>query len=158
VIKIWPKLILVGLAAFVGCNRSSFPVAPVRGMVKIDGQPMRQGKVMFAPVATGGKLNSGRPGFGIIGDDGSFTLSTYGDGDGAVVGDHWISIINAEPLAGATASPPATRITKVTKQNFQRIVFPRKVVAVVAHQENQIEIAMTSQDIEKFGKLAKTDD
>lgn len=147
---------LIGLSIVCGCNQPSFPVAPVLGTVKIDGQPMTQGKVMFSPVASGGKLNSGRPAFGYIQNDGSFAVSTYSDGDGAVIGDHWVSIINAEPQV---ANGPASTVNSpVNKSNFQRIVFPRKVVAVIADQENQIDIAMTSQDIAKFGKAARSDD
>jgi hypothetical protein len=142
------------------CNRAPYPLAPVRGTVTIDGQPMTGGKVMFAPVAKG-SLNSGRPAFGEIQHDGSFALSTYSDGDGAVVGDHWVSIVNGL-AAGGTSQPVRQAAIRagepVNKSTFQRIVFPRKVVTVVAGQDNLIDIEMSSQDIAKYGKAADSDD
>jgi hypothetical protein len=152
----------VGLAVVAGCNQSPYPVAPVQGIVTIDGQPMSAGRVMFAPVAKDG-LNSGRPAFGEIQQDGRFALSTYGDGDGAVVGEHWVSIVNDQSAVGKSRPQSAgqvapTRSGPATKATFYRIVFPRTVVTVVADQENQINIAMTSQDIANFAQVADADD
>jgi hypothetical protein len=161
VLKLTSSLWFVGLAVVAGCNRSPYPVAPVQGTVTIDGQPMTGGRVMFAPVAKDG-LNSGRPAFGEIQQDGSFTLSTYRGGDGAVVGEHWVSIVNDQSAIGNSAPQSAgraalTRNAPATKETFYRIVFPRKVVTVNANQENQINIAMTSQDIANFAKVADAD-
>jgi hypothetical protein len=145
-----------------GCNHAPYPTAPVSGTVTIDGQPMTGGMVMFAPVAKDG-LNSGRPAFAEIQADGRYTLRTYSDGDGAVVGEHWVSIVNGRPTAGDSDWPPVRQVAlnaggPVNKLNFQRIVFPRKVVSVVADRDNQIDIAMTSQDIARYGKLSDSDD
>jgi hypothetical protein len=63
--------------------------------------------------------------------------------------------VNDKPAAGQAALP---KNTAVTKSNFNRLVFPRQVVTVVADQENQIDIAMTSQDIANFAKVAGAED
>jgi hypothetical protein len=156
------ELWLIGLLVCVGCSDPPFPVAPVQGIVTIDGAPMLNGKIMFAPTAQGGKLNSGRPGFGHIQSDGSYTLSTYGDGDGAVIGQHWVSVINAETAMSAAVPKSvemrATGKFAVNKHNFRRITFPRQTVTVDADRENKIDIALTSQDIAKYGKPYKADD
>ncbi len=47
---------------------------------------------MLRPVQVEGTKNSvlGKPATGVVQDDGSFVLSTYGNNDGAVVGKHQV--------------------------------------------------------------------
>ena len=102
------------LAAITGCQRSPYELAPVHGTITIDGQPFTHGKVMFAPVARADNLNPGKPAFGQLQDNGSFVLSTYDTGDGAVVGEHSVTIINIDPPAAdgtltKTAQAPQNR-------------------------------------------------
>jgi hypothetical protein len=151
-------LLTLVVVVLAGCNRPPYELATVHGKVTIDGEPMKKGKVMFAPVAREG-LNSGRPAFGVIKQDGSFVLSTYGEDDGAVVGNHWVSVANGELAAdGASLGRTNRAGGKTNKQNFKHIRFPRKTVPVVAGQENQIDIQLTSQDIEMYGRQAEADD
>jgi len=60
-------------------------MVPVRGRVLLDEEPLPFGSVMFQPP-------TGLPARGIIQPDGSFVLSTYQPGDGAVVGLHKVRI------------------------------------------------------------------
>ena len=60
-------------------------MAHVRGQVLYRGQPLEFGNVMFQPRA-------GQPASGDIQPDGTFSLSTYKIGDGAVVGRHKVRI------------------------------------------------------------------
>jgi hypothetical protein len=140
----------------VGCNESPYELAPVRGKVTIDGQPMTSGRVLFAPVAQGGEVNVGKPAFGHIQSDGSFVLRTYTDGDGAVVGNHWVTIYNVDTEAGDNASPPAGNApnptsNSVRKWKFEKITFPRTTVSVVTGEKNNFAIELTSQDVARFG-------
>lgn len=55
-------LLLVGLLAFAGCNGQS--MADVSGTVKVDGQPLAQGAILFTPVdgktqTAGGTIDNG---------------------------------------------------------------------------------------------------
>jgi hypothetical protein len=138
---------VVALSTLFGCNQSPYKLAPVRGTVAIDGRPMTHGKVMFAPVAKQGELNSGKPAFGIIDAEGHFTLSTYGDQDGAVVGEHSATVINVP-----TSTPSATTQTPVAQNvpNFRRVLVPGKFT-VVAGQDNQFDIRLTSSEIAQYG-------
>jgi hypothetical protein len=52
---------------------------PVQGRVLLDGQPLAFGSVSF-------QSESGQPATAAIGPDGSFTLSMFGEGPGAVPG------------------------------------------------------------------------
>jgi hypothetical protein len=126
-------------ASLLGCgNGSTYEVAPVQGTLTIGSRPMAGAKVMFAPVAKGAGAAAGKAAVGLTQSNGNFTLTTYRDGDGAVVGEHWVTIFapqTEQPRASAPGDPAPTetsykRLTVNEKQN------------VVAGQENVIDIAL----------------
>jgi hypothetical protein len=128
---------LIALVAAIGCNSSPYELAPVRGVVKIDGKPIRQGKVMFSPVAQGDDINPGRPAFGMLRQGGTYILSTYSDNDGAVVGKHWVTIINsAEDLPRGVPE-------------FARVTAPEQRI-VEAGKDNRIDINLTREEVLKY--------
>jgi hypothetical protein len=130
-------VVLVALVISAGCNESRYELAPVHGTVKIDGKPLRQGKVMFAPVPQDDDLNPGRPAFGMLRQGGTYILSTYADNDGAVVGKHWVTIINsAEDLPRGVPE-------------FARVTAPEQRV-VEAGKDNRIDINLTREDVLKY--------
>jgi hypothetical protein len=110
----------------------------VRGKVLLNNKPLPQGGIMFAPLAQGESANAGRTAVGRIQDDGTYTLTTYDTGDGAVVGEHWVTIVchDEENLPDGVPS-------------FARIQVPEKKV-VVAGKENQIDITLSSAEIKKY--------
>lgn len=75
-----------GVAVFTvaGCHRGP-QMAQVTGKVVYNGQPLTFGTVAFQPP-------SGQPAVGDIQSDGTFALSTYRPGDGAVVGKHRVRV------------------------------------------------------------------
>jgi hypothetical protein len=77
----WALLLL----ALAGCGKPSRSV-PAGGRVMLDGQPIAGAAVLFSPVA------GGVPGRATTAEDGSFTLSTFDIGDGALVGVHRVGI------------------------------------------------------------------
>ena len=92
----FPKLIVVAaLAAGVcwGCGpagRGTLPsLIPVKGKVTYKGKPLTEGRITFLP-------DYGREAHGEIQPDGTFVLTTDKDGDGAVAGEHRVSITNLE--------------------------------------------------------------
>lgn len=82
------------VASSLGCSESikEFPCAAASGVVLCEGQPVRGAQVYFAPKADGKSAVVGKPAFSWTGEDGRFVLSTYGDGDGAVVGSHTVRV------------------------------------------------------------------
>lgn len=76
--------LLVAITLLAGCRRGP-EMVPVTGKVLYNGKPLEFGSVMFQPP-------SGQPAQGKIQSDGTFTLSTYKEGDGAVVGRHKVRI------------------------------------------------------------------
>jgi hypothetical protein len=144
----------IGVLAAPGCSKSPYDLAPVAGKVTIDGQPFAEGKVMFAPIASGKNREVGRPAFGKLGPDGSFTLGTYAPDDGAVVGEHWVTVIRIEPEdetseesgSGAAVASPAP----AGAREFSRVTFPTKVT-VAGGQDNVVDVPLTAQQVAKFG-------
>lgn len=84
------RVVFLGLAIFVlltsGCGQSGPSMAPAKGRVTLDGQPVSDAAVAFMPVGGGpmavGKTNA----------QGVFVLETTNK-TGAVVGEHTVSII-----------------------------------------------------------------
>jgi hypothetical protein len=70
-------------------------LAPVDGIVRLDGKSLSKGIVTFCPMA-------GRSASGTINDDGTFRLETNGKGDGALVGMNRVTITATE----ASSDPP----------------------------------------------------
>ena len=92
-----------------GCGSSSDQMATssVKGTVTYDGKPVSTGTVMFTP--TGG----GPPATGQIQPDGTYELKTYEEGDGAVLGEHKVTIIALDMGSGLpedTAAEPKALI------------------------------------------------
>lgn len=71
-------------SGLVGCG-SDPTMAPVEGIVLLDGKPLDHGMVTFVPAA-------GRGAKGSIGSDGRFVLGTHSDADGALVGRHRVAV------------------------------------------------------------------
>ncbi len=78
--------LLIGAASAVGgCAPRRPPTVPVRGTVTLDGMPLGGATVLFQPP-------SGTPARAVTTDDGSFTLTTFEPGDGALVGRHRVAV------------------------------------------------------------------
>jgi hypothetical protein len=126
---------LIAISMVTGCADSSFDVAPVHGKVTADGKPLFQGKVMFAPVSKGDVANPGKPAWSKINEDGTYRLTTFKTDDGAVVGEHWVTVINSEEDLPEDVP------------EFARLMLPERRT-VVAGKDNQHDIALTSAIIE----------
>jgi hypothetical protein len=68
-----------------GCD-SGPEIASTRGTVSVKGAKLAHGHVLFTPIG------GGQYGVGEIQPDGSFVVSTFEKGDGAVVGDHNVQV------------------------------------------------------------------
>ena len=88
---------LAGLtvAGLVGCG-GDFPVAPVSGVVTLDGEALPNASLFFQPQRSGDSPIVGPPSFGVTDDEGRFTLITTGGDSGAVVGRHVVSVSTFE--------------------------------------------------------------
>lgn len=77
-----------------GCGSSEFDLAPVSGIVTLDGKPVAGARVIFEPQRTGQDALSAGPGSdGLTSEDGRYSLVTsVGEQPGAVVGAHTVMI------------------------------------------------------------------
>jgi hypothetical protein len=83
---------VLGLGLLGGCGEEPMEHAPtyaVTGKITFQGQPVTKGAVGFH----GGE---GRPASGIIRPDGTYSLSTFAEGDGAVAGHYKVSVVANE--------------------------------------------------------------
>ena len=81
---------LLGLVLTAGCADNLSPVAKVGGRITFQGRPVVSGKLLFLP--EGG----GKQAIGSIRQDGSFELTTYREGDGALVGNHHAVVLKGK--------------------------------------------------------------
>jgi len=95
--------ILAGVLASVGgCGSGARPIAGsvgASGTVTLNGQPLEQGMVRFAP--QGGKA---QPATGQI-KGGKFTMLTTASSPGVVIGKYKVSILSNKPFTPPTLEP-----------------------------------------------------
>ncbi len=83
----WAMLLLAtaGCIFWAGCGPRRPRTAPVRGTVTFAGQPVTEGRIFFHP-------EEGRSAIGRLGPDGTFELTTFKTGDGAVPGRYRVVV------------------------------------------------------------------
>jgi hypothetical protein len=88
------RVVLLGVVCLspAGCGDAQLKTAVVRGKVTFNGKPVPNGTISFIPTA-------GPTATGEIQPDGSFTLTTYRKGDGAVLGRHTVVIVAMEDMS-----------------------------------------------------------
>jgi hypothetical protein len=84
-------LVLLALAA-VGCGGKYTPVA-VEGTVTLDGQPVEGAMVSFLP-----ENGTGRAATGMTDPDGTFQLTTFQEGDGALPGTYRVIVTRTDAI------------------------------------------------------------
>jgi hypothetical protein len=77
------------------------PTAPASGVVTFLGKPVEGATVTFIPKA------NPVPAYGTTDEEGKFHLTTYEQGDGAVIGEHFVTI-NKTTGATPSSEPPST--------------------------------------------------
>lgn len=95
----WRRLLAGCLLGIVltGCNQGP-QLAPVSGRITVGDKAITEGVIMFHP-------DDGPTAVGTIQPDGTYTLTTFRPGDGAVVGKHRVSIHATRVGPGHLASP-----------------------------------------------------
>ena len=132
-------LVWVVCIAAVGCSSKS-KVAPARGIVTMDGKPLPGGRVMFQPIATGENKIVGHSAMGQIQKDGSFVLTTYEEGDGAMVGLHHPTVMENRQEDDANSPNPTVPGPKIGVIMLEETTFE-----VVAGQDNFFKIELDSR-------------
>ena len=112
---------LVVLAS--GCAGNKGPrLYPVKGVVRINGEPAKGVNVMFTPVAPPEGGGTPLSPAAVTGEDGSFRLMSFKPGDGAPAGDYQVTVIypmnrfnkylsGVDRLRGKFANPKTSGLT-----------------------------------------------
>ena len=78
----------------------------VHGKVTYKGKPVEAGRVVFTPVAGKGG-ETGQSAEGQINSDGSYDLTTFNTGDGAILGQHTVTVTLNPPGEDQMPKPKA---------------------------------------------------
>ncbi|MEM9351713.1 MAG: hypothetical protein AAGA92_01755 [Planctomycetota bacterium] len=136
-------------ALLAGCDSPPYDLAPAAGRVTVDGQPLTGAKVMFAPATAGSSYKVGKPAFGMLNEEGVFELSTYKPGDGAVVGDHWVTLYKMGDSA-QTREPGKPKAAK-KKSSWGEVSLPQRK-SISADEANEFVIELTTEMLRKYAR------
>lgn len=84
-------VVLAFTLAGCGSDPGRPKLGQVNGKVTYKGKPVTSGEVIFTP-ATGKGNETGHVATGKIASDGSYSLGTFDPGDGAVLGEHVVTV------------------------------------------------------------------
>jgi hypothetical protein len=88
---------IIGTTVLIGCGDSRpYDLAPVSGVVTLDGQPLVAADIVFQPQGQG-EENPGPGSNGRTDESGHYELKTIRDEPGAVVGPHTVRIYSHKP-------------------------------------------------------------
>lgn len=146
------------VVANAGCGGNAFPVALAKGKVLCNGQPVTSGYISFIPMGDGEE--NGKTAAATLASDGTFTLSTYGKFDGAIVGKHKVEFTgsggeDAETAAEEEEAEPETAEEPDTKAKVKDKSLKAKnncvqkkeiIVEVTAAGPNDFTIEINSAD------------
>ena len=113
-VRIRPVALAIGVCylAALGCESKPYGLAPVSGIVTLDGQPVSGVRVTFQP--GGREAENPGPGSSAFTDvSGRYELKTVRDDPGAVPGPHTVRILNPVPQKAGSddgAGPPPKEI------------------------------------------------
>lgn len=134
-------LVTLGMLLLVGCGGSDLPTtAYVEGHVEFDGQPLPNAIVSLTP--TGG----GRPARGVTDKQGWFELTTFSLGDGALLGEHRVSV-------NPVVAPPASYVINPKRATGYKPPFPDRywspsssglTATVSASEDNEFKFELNS--------------
>jgi hypothetical protein len=85
-----------------GCGNRGLPVFPVQGELRYNKEPAAKALVIFTPQENTDAKNwpNGYP-RGVVKEDGSYKLSTYGETDGAPAGEYAVTVLWLENVEGS---------------------------------------------------------
>lgn len=130
-------LILVGVASLTGCGNRNPATQAVTGTVTYQGKPVEGAGVMFMP-------NVGRPASGETDAQGRFTLRTYKENDGAILGENVVSISKTIPAPhDSTKDPMLQKMISVLPIRYASPTTSPLKATVSATGPNDFDFALT---------------
>jgi hypothetical protein len=118
----WNTIIALVFAALAaGCEQQPYGLAPVSGVVTLDGNPVPSAQISFQPQGGADNQNPGPGSTGTCDSAGRYELKTIRDEPGAVTGPHAVRIYGPKSGEGSAADTdsPSRKELFPPKYNFQ---------------------------------------
>ena len=139
--KIFSSALLLGLCTLSACSSGGPELAQVGGVVKVDGEPLAQGKIILVS-------EIGRQTIGKIIDGEIVNVTTFADGDGAVVGQNRV-VIRAtvdENLMMKEPTEAARRVRSVgIPEEFTSMKKTKLIVEIKSGEKNDIQVDIDTE-------------
>lgn len=129
---------LLCVASLVGCSDGNPATAKVSGTITANGKAVPGGEILLSPIGDG-KSMPGKTAVATVDFDGTFTLTTYKDGDGAVVGKN---AVRFNPPVDEPPSAPAGGHVATRPSPYAGLVPKEKEFDVKAGEENELTIEL----------------
>jgi hypothetical protein len=113
--EVLPALVAAMLTAVLGCGRTPYRLAPVSGLVTLDGKPLPNARVGFEPQSAGGGSISGPGSYGTTELQGRYELKTVSGARGAVVGRHIVRIATLSVKRDRSRGPESISVQEEEK-------------------------------------------
>lgn len=138
----WGLLAIVATGLVVGCSDvgDQKATAKVTGRVMYEGKPVPGGSLMFSPVRDAKTPMSGKAGQAVVKSDGTYFVTTYANGDGAVVGKHQVSF--SPPAMAQTEAPAGAHVQTAAAESPYAGLTPKQTDVSVVKGENKIDIEL----------------
>jgi hypothetical protein len=125
-------------ATLVGCSNNDTPLYPVSGKVTYpDGTPLSGGWVSFRPTDGETKVSAR----GQVRSDGTFELTTYANGDGAVIGRNQVLVM--PPMYGDREDPKTSRPPSFSRRFSNFATSGLEFVVTDDSSKNRFEIVVS---------------
>jgi hypothetical protein len=135
------RLVLAGVVAVwfapVGCSDQP-ATAVVKGKVTYNAKPVSSGTIMFVPAGAGPAAT------GEIQPDGTYTLTTFKDGDGAVLGSHAVMVTAFEGRPDGLPEDKVFHAQELVPPKFSNTA-TSGLTAEVGKGENTINFDLTDE-------------
>jgi hypothetical protein len=139
-------VVLMSMMAVVGCSPAANrpALAVTSGVVTFNGSPLADAQIVFLPAdASGGALASGK-----TDAKGTFVLSTFGTGDGAIPGDKLVKVVaQSQGKSEKEGNEPGSPDYEAPKDLIPKKYFSEATsglkATVVAGKRNTFEFALT---------------
>lgn len=113
-------ILLLPLVA-TGCRKGVRPVAPVSGLITLDGRPLAGGSIVSQPAAPPGSIIAGKGSVAFCDADGRFQLKTLDGLDGAVIGEHRVRIYGPRKSAASSSKDgPSSASAEIVPKKYNQ--------------------------------------
>lgn len=115
-------LILFLLPVVTGCKDKGRALAPVSGLITLDGRPLAGGSIVCQPLAPPGSIIAGKGSGAFCDADGRFELKTLDGRQGAVIGEHRVRIYGPRTQNSPTSASDkgGVKVAEVVPKIYNR--------------------------------------